>query len=189
MKLCDNTLSWDGLLCNLCRQLLDNHVVRIAHERNWCRTKMADETSTPFPANNSTGRFNSWWHDILSLRRCATRSCRLCELALSKIDDKAFGNLELWQATLPVTIANYREELSEFCVWMPETDPGPEAERSLNDEIYDEMILSMMIQSNPGKSSSTDVFIAANYVLWTTKRCAHTKYRVSRQLRTRHSGR
>lgn len=165
MDLCDNSLSWDGILCNLCRRLLDSHVVRIAHERNWCRTKMADETSNSLPANNSTDRFNSWWHDILSLQRCAARSCRLCELAMSKIDGKTLGNLELWQATLPVTIANYREELSEICVWVPETDPGLEAERSFNDEIYDEMILSMMIQSNPGISSPTDLSVAANYVL------------------------
>jgi hypothetical protein len=192
MNLCDNTLSWDGILCDLCRQLFDSHVVRIAHEQNMCRAKMQDEISNRLPLRR--GYFNAndaWWHDIPSLRRCATRSCKLCELTLSKISDEDSENLELWQATLPATIWILEEDLIEFRIWLPKADPRLEAERlnSPNRDDYDFIVLGMRIQNEPGETSSTHFLVTADHAFQTTTRCAHMKYRVSRQPRTRRLGR
>jgi hypothetical protein len=192
MNLCDNTLSWDGILCNLCRQLFDSHVVRVAHERNFCHAKVQDESSKRLPRNQGyLDSIDAWWHDIRSLRRCATRSCKLCEMTLLAIDKEDEENLESSKATLPTTIWRDNGDAIMFRVWMPKGDTILEAERleSPNRDDYRFIIFEMKIQNDSGKTSSANPLVTADHALQTTKRCAHTKSQVARQPRTKHSRR
>jgi hypothetical protein len=168
MNLCDNTLSWDGILCDLCRRSFDSHVVRIAHERNMCRAKMQDEISNRVLSMPECVETNdAWWHDISSLGRCAAHSCKLCELTLSAISSQDLEDLESWQAILPTSI--YRDEESAFIfrVWMPMADKRLEAERleSPNRDDCNVMIFEMHIQNDSGEMFSTRPLFAADQVL------------------------
>lgn len=168
MNLCDNTLSWDGILCDLCRRLFDSHVVRIAHERNMCRAKKQDERMNRVPSMRGyLDPVDAWWHDISSLGRCAAHSCKLCELTLSAISSQDLEGLESWQAILPTSI--YRDDESAFIfrIWVPWADKRLEAERweSPSEDDYDNVIFQMKIQNDSGETFSTHPFLAADHVL------------------------
>lgn len=168
MHLCDNTLSWDGILCDLCRQLFDSHVVRVAHERNLCNAKVQDEISKRLPRYQGyLDPIDAWWHDIRSLQRCATRSCKLCEMTLLAIDDEDEENLESSHATLPTTIWRDKGNAMVFRVWMPKTDTILEAERleSPNRDDYGFIIFEMKIQNDSGETSSSDPLVTADHAL------------------------
>lgn len=66
MAVCDDSLSWDGVLCKLCRQIFDT-----------ISAKLAANPSGRFVSSINAGEIE-WWHTAVTLRRCAGRGCRLC---------------------------------------------------------------------------------------------------------------
>lgn len=169
MDLCDNALSWDGVLCSRCRQLYDSHIVRMAHEQGLCRGEMHQGNSelSTAPRNehdrSQDDRISLWWHSISSLRKCATGSCKLCTLALSSIEGIELENLESWEATLPAEIFLNKQEAHEFRVFSPRRDPRPEAEifdqKNMN---YIWIIVIVRIQDVLGKMPSPDTLETAD---------------------------
>ncbi|OAG09850.1 HET-domain-containing protein [Paraphaeosphaeria sporulosa] len=121
---CNNTLSWDGVLCQHCRHLFDTNVVRWKHEQgsDTCRRELPEDLSFPFIAPRL------WWHTVPSLRICASHSCKLCEIVLYSIGDEKLEQLESWEATIPVQIWADDGFSNRFWVLGPEQDPRPEAE-------------------------------------------------------------
>ena len=130
MKPCDSVLSWDGVLCNRCRQVLDSHIVRMMHDQDSCvEEKLEEGSKSLITARRRTQYSNDlWWHPVTSLRACAKRSCRLCQLVLSHISDKDLQSLVSWQATLLATFFYVEYGQSTFWVHIPSADPRPEAE-------------------------------------------------------------
>ena len=130
-----------------------------------CREKTQDESSnlllTPREYHDPS---DEWWHDIPSLRRCATHSCKLCKLVLNRMDDRYLSKMELWQATLPVAIWAPEEELLEFRVYTAHVDPRPEAEvfNSLeaDDYVYQ---LGIQIQNDSGKTYPLQLLVTADH--------------------------
>lgn len=70
MAVCDDSLSWDGVLCKLCRQIFDT-----------ISAKLAANPSGRFVWSSDAEEIK-WWHTAVTLRRCAGRGCRLCLLVI-----------------------------------------------------------------------------------------------------------
>lgn len=165
MHLCDNALSWDGILCNLCRRLFDSHIVPIAHEQNMCGAGTRDEESNSIPLRHGySDRKNAWSHDIPSLRRCATRSCKLCELTLWGISRYGY---DLLSDVLPVSIFASTEEIIEFRVWAPSRHTRLEAEKSdsPNTDCCHGILFLMSIQNHAGETCSTHLPVDADHAI------------------------
>lgn len=146
---CNNTLSWDGVLCHLCRHLFDTTVVRWKHDQgsNICRPEMPNDFSIPLIAKEA------WWHNPKSLRSCALLSCKLCELVLYSIRDDQLDQWESWQATLTVDIRPDDGNSYSFLVLKPTTNPRPE-ETLCNAEpgsYWRTIIMSVLIENIPGE--------------------------------------
>jgi hypothetical protein len=73
MESCASSLSWDGLLCECCRDIFDSHV------GDWRSRRLASETL-------NRDRERHLWHDINTMKQCATQRCRFCYLALANLN-------------------------------------------------------------------------------------------------------
>jgi hypothetical protein len=165
MESCDSTIFWDGILCSRCRYLFDSHVVRVAHERNLCCEKKQDEDPNLVLTSRRVDNLNDvWWHDISSLRRCATRCCKLCEIALSRLDAKNLSDMESMQIMLLATfLANEGETLMFHVLWPGRDSIAAAARSQWLKNGYNATILSMWIQNDAGEISSICLLIIADH--------------------------
>lgn len=137
MSACDNKLSWDGVLCNHCRQIFDDHIAKVLYK----------------DSSHSAGL---WWHSVASLRKCASCGCKLCETTLSSIREDDIGVLESWSATLRVHVFSYGSGAIRFRVLRPHDDPRPELDiDSATDRLrYRYIVVEVEVLGIEGKISS-----------------------------------
>jgi hypothetical protein len=166
MESCDSTISWDGILCSRCRYLFDSHVVRVGRERDLCREKKQDEDSNLLLTLRGPGNQNDvWWHDIPSLRRCATRCCKLWEIGLRRLNVRNLFDMEAMQTMLSASISANNGGTFMFHVRWPEIDsPTKAAARSgwLEDG-YNATVFFMWIKNDAGEISSICLLITADH--------------------------
>jgi hypothetical protein len=165
MSLCDSVLSWDGILCHRCRQVLDSHVVRTMHDEDSCtkeKCERSDLHATQPPLERRD--VHLWLHPAASLRSCATRSCKLCKLVLSYISNEDLQKLVSWQATLPATFHHMNYGWNTIWVYKPSADPRPETESfdpTINDN-YSQSILRIDVENVLGENSKLNAMKNAN---------------------------
>ena len=116
------TLSWDKVLCAICRQLFDHFVVAEGSKKN--RDMNAAQYS---------------WHDIPSLELSARLPCGLCALVLTSFENPAYKPwlelLKTWNFRLRAKLLSRSHQAGEIDIYIsfPEEDPGP-----LKAETWDE---------------------------------------------------
>jgi hypothetical protein len=147
MESCDSTLSWDGILCRYCRQLFDEHIVRVTQVQNPGHQGPHDEDSELW------WHKEFWWHTFSSLKSCAMSSCELCKLTLCWIEDTSLKKLEEWQVTLVARFEVQEHGLHRLMISIPEVDPRPEPKvfNPSNMHNYLQIAILLQIQDVPGK--------------------------------------
>lgn len=68
---CSPSLSWDGVLCDMCRQCFDEILI---HSRSLKHLKRNGQTS---------GIKKYLWHSINGIKQCSTNQCRFCSLVFA----------------------------------------------------------------------------------------------------------
>lgn len=114
MASCNSSLSWDGVLCELCRHFFDSHLT----DMSLAMQKLNGE------------RESHWWHDIGTLQQCANRQCRLCGLVLANFRDddtltEALDNMASWDVCFTAKVMDPYEGGCQLYINYPIKDPRP----------------------------------------------------------------
>jgi hypothetical protein len=140
MAQCTSLLSWDGILCECCRQLFDSHIV--------------DTTLAMRKSNRE--RECHWWHDISTLKRCASQRCRFCALVLANFNSnehnlKWLNELASWDIRLTIRIMDPTTDACHVYIYAPTMDPRP---LSLEPPDYGPVVTDVCFKTIGGKTNS-----------------------------------
>jgi hypothetical protein len=139
MAQCTSLLSWDGILCECCRQFFNSQVV----DRTLAMRK-----------NNKECEYH-WWHDISTLKRCASQQCRFCALVLANFNGdedtrKWLDELASWDIRLTIRIMDPVTNGCHVYIYAPTTDPRPLSAEPPN---YDFLVIDVCFKLIGGKTN------------------------------------
>jgi hypothetical protein len=99
MMICSSSLSWDGVLCDLCRQTFDSRHRAVSRWR-----------SEPEP-----------WHNQNAIKQCASNNCHICRLVHANVEQ--FGAFQSLETPMTIRWADlYGRDGYELSLYYPDTD-------------------------------------------------------------------